>query len=120
MTTKRRLNSQEMRAYTDTHAQTAHIQHRAERLSRYDTGAPLEAFEVDKGHPNGTEIHAVDSKGYIWIYNTRTHKHITTISARPGQIKRYYKDLRYFYSEEIARAIRIAYIRNEATGANYF
>lgn len=120
MKTIRKLSADEMKRYTQSKAQTEHITHRTDRLTRYKLGTPLDAFEVDKNHRHGTEIHIIDSKGFICVYNTKTEKHITTMSGRPAQIKRYYKDLNIRYSAQIAQAIRIAYIRNEATGANHF
>lgn len=120
MKTLRRIKSDEMQAYKDAQ-KTEHItRDRADRIEAYNTAQWLDAFEVDKNHPHGTEAHIIDARGYIHIYNTRTKRHITVLSARPAQIKRYYKDLRIRYSEQIAQAIRIAYIRNEATGANHF
>lgn len=120
MKTIRKLSSDEMKRYTESGAQTEHITHRTDRLTRYNTGTPLDAFEVDNNHRHGTEIHIIDTKGFICVYNTKTAKHITTMSGRPAQIKRYYRDLNIRYSAQIAQAIRIAYIRNEATGANHF
>jgi len=120
MKTLRKLTPEEAKRYTESGEHTAHLEDRHTRIQAYNEGAPLDAFEVDKNHRNGTEVHIVDSKGYIRVYNTKTARHITTMSGRPAQIKRYYKDLCIRYSEAISKAIRIAYIRNEATGANHF
>lgn len=53
-------------------------------------GNIIDKFEVDKGHRNGPEIHEISDTGIITIYNKRTHKMITRLIARPGQIFRYY------------------------------
>lgn len=44
---------------------------------------------VDKGHKNGDEYHVLTSNAMIVIYNVKTGKHITTLIARPEQLKRY-------------------------------
>lgn len=48
------------------------------------------SFLVDKGHPNGPEIHNVSEKGIIFIINAKTKKLVTILIARPNQIKRLY------------------------------
>lgn len=53
-------------------------------------GEVVDAFEIDRGHRNGPEIHEITTTGIINIYNKRTNKLITKLIARPGQIKRYY------------------------------
>lgn len=119
MKTLRKLTHAEMQTYKGAD-HTKHItRDRAERVKAYNTAEWLDAFEVDKDHPHGTEIHIVDAVGFVHIYNTKTKRHITILSGRPSQIKRYYKDLCIRYSAEIEKAIKIAYIRNEATKANY-
>lgn len=55
-------------------------------------GTLVKTVEVDKHHRNGPEIHEISSTGIITIYNKRTHKLITKLIARPGQIRRYYKE----------------------------
>ena len=54
-------------------------------------GADIFSAELDRGHKNGSEIHVVTDTAIIKIYNTRTHKHVTDIIARPNQIKRVYR-----------------------------
>lgn len=44
---------------------------------------------VDRGHKNGAEIHKITDTGLIIVYNQRTKKHVTTMVARVGQLKRY-------------------------------
>lgn len=55
-------------------------------------GTPVAAFLVDRGHRNGAEIHEITDTGIINIYNQRTHKLVTKLIARPGQIRRYYPE----------------------------
>jgi hypothetical protein len=52
-------------------------------------GKEIATFRVDKGHPNGAELHTVTTNGIIVIRNERTNKMITKLIARPNQIKRY-------------------------------
>lgn len=55
-------------------------------------GKVIKSVVVDRNHPNGPEIHEISDTGIITIYNQRTHKMITKLIARPGQIKRYYNE----------------------------
>lgn len=51
----------------------------------------LKAFDVDRGHFDGPEIHLITTDGYIVIVNAWSFKLCTVLIARPGQIDRYYK-----------------------------
>lgn len=62
------------------------------RINLIGMGQTVASFTVDKGHKNGPEIHEISDTGIITIYNKRTHKLITKLIARPGQIKRYYAE----------------------------
>ena len=53
-------------------------------------GNIVDSFVVDRGHPNGPEIHSVTDTAIIIVHNQRTGKMVTKLIARPGQIKRYY------------------------------
>lgn len=55
-------------------------------------GRPIKTVTIDRGHRDGAEIHQLSDTGIITIFNARTHKLITRLIARPGQIKRYYKE----------------------------
>ena len=55
-------------------------------------GKVVDSFVIDRGHRNGAEIHKITDTGIIIIYNQHTKKMITKLIARPGQIRRYYKD----------------------------
>ncbi|MDD4468285.1 MAG: hypothetical protein PHF68_03990, partial [Candidatus ainarchaeum sp.] len=39
---------------------------------------------------NGQELHAINEKGLIYVYNFKSRKLITILHARSEQIKRYY------------------------------
>ena len=68
------------------------VQVRHEVIEKYiGFGTDIFSAELDRGHKNGSEIHVVTDSGIIKIYNTRTHKHVTDIIARPNQIKRVYR-----------------------------
>lgn len=51
----------------------------------------VDAFDVDRGHINGPEIHLITLNGYIVIINARSFKVCTILIARPQQIRRYYQ-----------------------------
>lgn len=53
-------------------------------------GHTIKSVTIDRGHPNGPEIHEVSDTGIITIYNARTHKMVTRLIARVGQIVRYF------------------------------
>lgn len=68
---------------------------RSMRSQRYDEeskGEGVYSFIVDTGHPNGFEIHTITDKAFIVIQNERTQRLITILAARPGQIKRYWRN----------------------------
>lgn len=44
---------------------------------------------VDKGHRDGKEWHSITDTGLILIENANTNRFVTTLIARPGQLKRY-------------------------------
>lgn len=71
-----------------------YLEERAAReliVKKIGIGKIVDSFVVDRSHRNGPEIHEITSTGIIIIRNQRTHKMITKLIARPGQIKRYYK-----------------------------
>lgn len=67
-------------------------QKREEIIKKIGYGKIIKSVVVDKGHKNGPEIHNLSDTGIITIQNQRTKKMITKLIARPGQIKRYYKE----------------------------
>lgn len=73
-------------------------------IRQIGTGKAIATVRVDKGHPNGAELHTVTTTGIIIIRNERTGKMITKLIARPGQIRRYFTEM----TEEIQRVIGIA------------
>lgn len=54
-------------------------------------GNVVDSFVVDKGHPNGLEIHEVRDNGLIIIYNKNSGRLVTKLIAREKQIKRLYE-----------------------------
>ena len=65
--------------------------------------------EVDRGHPNGSELHTVTTTGIIIIRNKRTNKMITKLIARPSQISRYFDT----ETKEVRELKRIAQMHKE-------
>lgn len=61
-------------------------------IKQIGEGKVIKTVVVDKGHPNGPEIHKVTNNAIVLIYNQRTGKLITKLIARPNQIKRYYEE----------------------------
>lgn len=55
-------------------------------------GKVIKSVTIDKGHVSGPELHELSTTGIITIYNARTHKLVTKLIARPGQVQRYYTD----------------------------
>ena len=67
-------------------------QRREEIIKQIGKGTVIRREIVDKGHKNGAEIHVISTTGIITIYNQRSGKLITKLIARPGQIRRYWKN----------------------------
>lgn len=61
-------------------------------IKQIGEGKIIKTVVIDKGHPNGPEIHKVTNNAIVLIYNQRTGKLITKLIARPNQIRRYYKE----------------------------
>lgn len=93
---------------------------RLNRLEGIDISAePVDGFiaVVDRGHKNGLEIHAFFSDGTIRIYNYDSHRLITILFARPGQVERIMDDDEY---ESLPQVILEKCLENMETGKNYF
>ena len=54
-------------------------------------GNIVDEFVVDRGHPDGAEVHSITDNAIIIIHNMVSGKLVTKLTARPSQIKRYYK-----------------------------
>lgn len=67
-------------------------QAREHLIKKIGYGKPVARFRVDRGHPNGAEIHEISDTGIITVYNERTGKLVTKLIARPQQIRRYYQE----------------------------
>lgn len=81
-------------------------------IQQIGLGATIKVVEVDNHHINGPEIHKISNTGIITILNKRTKKMITQLIARPGQIRRYYKENETIPTEliEIAREHQRMYL----------
>lgn len=55
-------------------------------------GTIIKVMTIDKGHLKGPEVHELSDTGIITVWNYNHTKIITKLIARPGQVKRYYKD----------------------------
>lgn len=94
---------------------TKHIDERIERAKKYKallSETFIHCFRVDNYHPNGDEIHCINDKGLIYIYNYNSHKLITILHPRPQQFKRYYQQLNMKIPREIKKMIDKNYKRN--------
>ena len=85
---------------------------REELINKIGTGKAIATVRVDRGHRNGAELHTITTTGIIIIRNERTHKMITKLIARPGQVRRYFTEI----TEEVQKVINIA---REHQLANY-
>lgn len=78
----------------------------------------ISAFIVNKKHKNGLEVHAIDKNGFIVVFNFKSKKIITVISATPYQIERYYKKLNSKMNDEVLKAIKTSDERNKKYNFN--
>lgn len=78
-------------------------------------GSVIKTVKWNKGHENGAEIHKITNTGIVIIYNANSGKMITKLVARPGQIRRYYKENENVPKEVIEKAIY-----HTKKGYNYF
>lgn len=72
-------------------------------------GTVTDSFVVDRGHPDGAEIHSVTDTAVVIIRNQRTGKLITEIIARPEQLRRLYRTQN---REVPKRLLKLAYKHN--------
>ena len=89
---------------TQSRHYTEDRQTREALINMIGTGEAIATVRVDKGHRNGAELHTITTTGIIIIRNERTHKMITKLIARPGQIRRYFTEI----TEDIQKVIDIA------------
>ncbi len=85
---------------------------RENRIQKIGEGTIIKTVVVDRGHHNGPEIHEISDTGIITVFNKRTHKLITKMIARPGQIKRY-------FTKAPKKLLDIAYYNSYVLGYNY-
>lgn len=67
-------------------------QARERLINEIGNGKVIKSVVIDRGHRNGAEIHEISDTGIITIFNQRTRKMITKLIARPGQVRRYFKE----------------------------
>ena len=92
---------------------------RSQRYEQETKGEGVYSFIVDTGHPNGFEIHTITDKAFIVIQNERTKRLITILAARPGQIKRYWKNRNQkLPNDSIFRFIMNNAVNNQDIGLN--
>ena len=89
---------------TQSRHYTEDRQAREALINMIGTGEAIATVRVDKGHRNGAELHTITTTGIIIMRNERTHKMITKLIARPGQIRRYFTEI----TEDIQKVIDIA------------
>ena len=54
-------------------------------------GSVVDSFVINRGHPDGAEVHSVTDTAIIIIHNMSTNKLITELIARPEQLRRLYR-----------------------------
>lgn len=75
-------------------------------------GHIIDGFIVDKGHPNGAEVHSLTDNGVIIVHNLMSGKLVTKLLARPQQIKRYYEHTNRELPEEYDKLLELAHLHN--------
>lgn len=83
--------------YINSCIKTDHINEQRKKryllINKYNQNAKIDrTFLVDKGHPNGPELHSVSKNAVIFIINASTRKFITVLFARPNQVRRLYEE----------------------------
>ena len=72
-------------------------------------GSVVDSFVVDRGHPDGAELHSVTDTAIIIIHNASTNKLITELIARPEQLRRLYRSVG---KEPPRKILKLAYKHN--------
>ena len=72
-------------------------------------GSIVDSFVVDRGHPDGAELHSVTDTAIIIIHNLSTNKLITELIARPEQLRRLYRSV---CKEPPRKILKLAYKHN--------
>lgn len=98
----------------DSKHYTEERRHREEIISRIGLGEAVVTIRVDRNHPKGAELHTITTTGIIIIHNEKTHKLVTKLIARPGQIRRYFDEV----PEIIEKVIEVARV-HQKMGYNY-
>jgi len=114
-----KMKKQELVGYAITNTTKHFDEERINRFNSYSFGSKvLGAFEVDKNHRDGNEVHIIDDEGFIYIFNKNSKRFITILSGRPAQIKRYWEGLNMQYGTKVLQATYVANNRNKRTNAN--
>lgn len=77
--------------------------------SNIGLGNIVDEFVVDRGHPNGAEVHSVTDTAIILIHNQNTNQLITELIARPEQLKKLYRSEGRLPPKKI---LKLAYAHN--------
>lgn len=64
---------------------------REKRIKSVGEGVVINKFYVDRGHPDGAEIHCISDTGIVTVYNAITHKLVTRFICNPKRCTAYYK-----------------------------
>lgn len=88
---------------------------REKLINEIGNGNIIKTVVVDRGHKNGAEIHTLSDTGIITIFNQRTKKLITKLIARPGQIRRYFKE-----NETIPNGLIEIALNHQRMAYNYY
>lgn len=74
------------------------------------------AYQVNKGHDMGAEIHVLYSNGIVKVYNQNTGRFITVIPCQEYQVKRYFDMTNTKYPNAMKKTVRKHDKQREASG----
>lgn len=100
---------------------TKHLFERNGRLKAYASLMStnfIDCFIVDKKHVNGDEVHCLNNKGLVYIYNLRSKRLITILHARSAQIARYYEATNTDVTREVLSLMYDNDLRNKKMNLN--
>ena len=81
---------------------------REQLIRQIGIGKAVATVRIDRGHPNGPELHTLTTTGIIVIHNEATGKLITKLIARPNQIRKRFKS-----TPEIEKIIQLAIVHQQ-------
>lgn len=100
------------------HYATTHVHDRRNRLKYARGHSCVIAFYVDRGHRDGPEYHCITDNACIVIFNAYTHRLVTVLLARPGQIDRYFAQSNASVKKSLYNHLIKAARENQASGLN--